>query len=147
MKIISNETQIFHFPQGLPGFETHHDFRFIPEEEAPLAHLISVKEDKVGFILLRPEAYFPEYLKEIDVAEEGIKVLNVNEDMSVDVWVILTLHRQEMANTTVNLRAPILFNPTEGIGTQVILNDDRYLTRQLLFTEENPQPLQEGVVG
>ena len=96
---------------------------------------------------MRPEAYFPEYLKEIDVAEEGIKVLNVNEDMSVDVWVILTLHRQEMANTTVNLRAPILFNPTEGIGTQVILNDDRYLTRQLLFTEENPQPLQEGVVG
>jgi len=144
---MSIEPRIFHFPQGLPGFETHHDFRFIPEEEAPLAHLISVKEDKVGFILLRPEAYFPEYLKEMDVDEEGIKVLNINGDMSVDVWVILTLHRQEMAKTTVNLRAPILFNMVEGIGMQVIFNDDRYLSRQLLFTQENPQPLQEGVVG
>ena len=109
--------------------------------------MISVKEDKVGFILLRPEAYFPEYLKEIDVDEEGIKVLNVNGDMSVDVWVILTLHRQEMVKTTVNLRAPILFNTVEGIGIQVIFNDDRYLSRQKLFTPENPQPLQEGAVG
>jgi len=143
---MSIESQIVHFPQGIPGFETHHDFRFIPEEEAPLAHLISIKEDKVGFILLRPEVYFPEYLKEIDVDEEGIKVLNISTDNPVDVWVILTLHRQEMANMTVNLRAPILFNTVEGIGMQVIFNDDRYLSRQLLFTKENPQPLQEGVV-
>ena len=144
---MSIEPRIVHFPQGIPGFETHHDFRFIPEEEAPLAHLISVKEDKVGFILLRPEAYFPEYLKEIDVDEESIKVLNVNGDISVDVWVIMTFHRQEMAKTTVNLRAPILFNTVGGIGMQVIFNDDRYLSRQLLFTPENPQPLQEGAVG
>ena len=144
---MSIEPRIVHFPQGIPGFETHHDFRFIPEEEAPLAHLISVNEDKVGFILLRPEAYFPEYLKEIDVDEESIKVLNVNGDMPVDVWVIMTLHRREMAKTTVNLRAPILFNTVEGIGMQVIFNDDRYLSRQLLFTQENPQPLQEGAVG
>ena len=52
---MSIEPRIVHFPQGIPGFETHHDFRFIPEEEAPLAHLISVKENKVGFILLRPD--------------------------------------------------------------------------------------------
>jgi len=144
---MSIEPRIFHFPQGLPGFETHHDFQFIPEEEAPLAHLISVKEDKVGFILLRPEAYFPEYLKEIDVDEESIKVLKVNGDISVDVWVILTFHRQEMAKTTVNLRAPILFNMVEGIGMQEIFNDDRYLSRQLLFTDENSKPLQEGAAG
>ena len=67
--------------------------------------------------------------------------------MSADVWVILTLNRQEMAKTTVNLRAPILFNTVEGIGMQVIFNDDRYLSRQLLFTQENPKPLQEGAVG
>lgn len=142
-----NEPRIFHFPQGIPGFETHHDFRFIPEEDVMLARLISVQENKVGFILMRPEAYFPEYLKGMDVDEESIKVLNVNADMPVDVWVIITLHRQDMAKTTVNLRAPILFNLAEGIGMQVIFNDDRYLSRQRLFTEENPQPLQEGVVG
>jgi len=143
---MSIEPRIIHFPEGIPGFETHHDFRFIPEEEAPLAHLISITEDKVGFILLRPEVYFPEYLKEMDVDEEGIKVLNISKNNPVDVWVILTLNRQEMAKTTVNLRAPILFNRVDGIGTQVIFNDDRYLSRQLLFREKNLQPLQEGVV-
>ena len=144
---MSIEALIVHFPQGIPGFETHQDFRFIPEKEAPLAHLISAKEDKVGFILLRPEVYFPDYLKQMDVDEESIKVLNISTDNPVDVWVILTLNRQEMANTTVNLRAPILFNPTQGIGTQVILNDDRYLTRQPLFTDEALKPLQEGAAG
>lgn len=147
MKIISNETKIVHFPQGIPGFETYHDFQFVPEEEAVFAHLISVTEDKVGFILLRPEAYFPEYLKEIDVDEESIKVLNISADTPVDVWVILTLHHQDMAKTTANLRAPLLFNTVEGVGMQVILNDDRYLSRQPLFKEENSQPRQEGVAG
>lgn len=144
---MSKESQIVHFPQGIPGFETHHDFQFIPEEEAMLAHLVSVKEDTVRFILLRPEVYFPEYLKHIDVDEESSMVLNLNGEMAIDVWVILTLNRQEMAKTTVNLRAPILFNMVEGIGMQVIFNDDRFLSRQLLFREENPQPMQEGVVG
>jgi len=144
---MSNGPQIFHFPEGIPGFETHHDFRFIPEEEAVLAHLVSVKEDEVRFILLRPEIYFPEYLKEIDVDEESIKGLNIIANNPVDVWVILTLNRQEIAKTTVNLRAPILFNTVEGIGMQVIFNDDRYLSSQLLLREKNLQPLQEGVVG
>ena len=64
---MTNEPRIFHFPQGIPGFETHHDFRFIPEEDAMLAQLISVKEDKIGFILMRPEGFFPEYVKDIDI--------------------------------------------------------------------------------
>ena len=145
--MMSNEPQIFHFPEGIPGFETHHDFRFIPEEEAVLAHLVSVKEDEVHFILLRPEVYFLEYLKEIDVDEESIKGLNISADNPVDVWVILTLNRQDMTKTTVNLRAPILFNRVDRIGMQVIFNDDRYLSKQLLFREQNPQSLQEGVVG
>lgn len=140
-------TRILHFPQGIPGFETHHEFRFIPVEEALFAHLISVKENEIGFYLLRPEAYFPEYLQEMDVDEESIKVLNVKEDTSIDVWVIFTLNFQDISKTTVNLRAPILFNTAEGIGMQVILNDDRYQSRQPLFTENNTKPVLEGVAG
>ena len=142
-----NEPRTFHFPQGIPGFETHHDFQFIPEEDAMLAQLISVQEDEIGFILMRPEAYFPEYLKEMDVDEESIKVLNISADTPVDVWVILTLHRQDMAKTTANLRAPLLLNTVEGVGIQVIFNDDRYLSRQHIFTEENPLSIKEGVAG
>ncbi len=141
------EPRIFHFPQGIPGFETHQEFKFIPEEDPLFAQLISVKEEEVGFILLRPEVYFLEYLKELDVDEESIKVLNVHADVLVDVWVILTLNRQDLNKTTANLRAPILFNSAEGIGMQVILNDDRYLSSQPLFTEGNQKPLQEGAVG
>jgi len=144
---LPNEPRIFHFPQGIPGFETHHDFKFIPAEDVMLSQLISVQEDKIGFVLLRPEAYFPEYLDKIDVDDESIKVLNISSDTPVDLWVILTMNHQDIVKTTANLRAPLLFNTAEGIGIQVILNDDRYLSRQPLFTEENPQSPQEGVAG
>lgn len=144
---MSNGSRIFHFPQGIPGFETHNDFKFIPEEDVMLAQLISVQEDKIGFIIMRPEAYFPEYLEKIDVDEESLKILKINADTLVDVWVILTLNRQDMAKTTANLRAPLLLNMDEGVGMQVIFNDDRYQTRQRLFKEESPQPIKEGVAG
>lgn len=135
---------IVRFPLGIPGFETYHDFKLIPEEDVMLAQLISVEEDKIGFILMRPEVYFPEYMKDLDVDEESIKVLNVQADLPVDVWVILTLHGQDMSKTTANLRAPILLNTSEQIGIQVILNDDRYLARQPLFKEENQKLQLEG---
>jgi len=83
----------------------------------------------------------------LDVDEESIKVLNISADTPVDVWVILTLHRQDMAKTTANLRAPLLLNTVEGFGIQVIFNDDRYLSRQHIFTEENPLSIKEGVAG
>ena len=142
-----NEPRIFHFPQGIPGFETHHEFKFILAEDVMLSQLISVQEDKIGFILMRPEAYFPEYLDKIDVDDESIKILNISADTPVDLWVILTINNQDMDKTTANLRAPLLFNMVERVGLQVILNDDRYLTRQPVFKVENPQPLQEGAVG
>ncbi|MDR3587742.1 MAG: flagellar assembly protein FliW [Desulfosporosinus sp.] len=142
-----NEPRIFHFPQGIPGFETHHEFKFIPAEDVMLSQLNSVQEEKISFILMRPEAYFPEYLDKIDVDDESIKVLNIGADTPVDLWVILTMNHQDIDKTTANLRAPLLFNMVERVGIQVILNDDQYLTRQPVFTEGTPQPLPEGVVG
>ena len=144
---MSNEPRIFHFPQGIPGFETHHEFKFIPAEDVMLSQLSSVQEEKISFILMRPEAHFPEYLDKIDVDDESIKVLNISADTPVDLWVILTMNHQDIEKTTANLRAPLLFNMVEGVGIQVILNDDRYLTRQPVFTKGNPQPILEGVVG
>ena len=141
-----SEPRVFHFPKGIPGFETYYDFKFILEEDSMLAHLISVEENKIRFGLMRPEAYFPEYLKKIDVDEETLKVLKIDAEALVDVWVILTLNHQNIFQTTVNLRAPLLFNTGAGIGMQVILNDDHYQIRQRLFKEKNSQPIKEGVV-
>lgn len=153
LKFMPQEPQIIRFPQGIPGFETHHDFRFVLEEDPLFAYLGSVQEERVGFILVRPEAFFPEYAREIGrihFNEEDIELLNIRGEQTLDVWLIMTLHRQDLARTTVNLRAPLLLNIVKGIGIQVILEDDRYSSRQPLqplLAEDNPQPLQEGVAG
>jgi len=139
---------IINFPQGIPGFETYHEFEFIPEEESPVAQLIAVQEKHIRFIILHAEANFPGYVQEMQlhVDEENTEILKLNAETRTDIWVILTLNRRDVTKTTGNLRAPLMFNLDEGIGVQIILNNDQYLSNQPLFTEENAQPLQEGAV-
>ena len=142
------EKRIITFPLGIPGFETYRDFMFIPEENSPVAQLISQEEENIRFILLYPQSSFPEYLENIEVTDESIKNLNLEAGAKklVDVWLILTLNHNDPTKTTANLRAPLLFTLPEGIGVQVILNDDKYMSRTPLFAQENKRSFLEGVV-
>lgn len=137
------EELIFNFPQGLPGFEDLSEFRFLPEKEAPLALLTSAESEETGFILLRPEVYFPNYLQEIEI-EDTADVLKAGMDTPIDVWVILKLCQQDLSKTTANLRAPLLFNPEKKLGLQYILNDDQYSSSTMVFPAKDTATLQKG---
>lgn len=152
----------YYFPQGIPGFEANKEFRLVEEEDVPLAQLISVEDDGIGFILMRPEVLFSDYSVELDA--ENIATLKLKPaieettDSSVqseetkhlaqtEVWAIVTLNQQDMTQTTFNLRAPILLNTEKKLGVQLILSDDRYLTRQPIILDKLLVQEQEGVAG
>ena len=84
---------------------------------------ITVKKE-IGFVLMRPEAYFPEYLDKVDVDDESIKGLNISADIAVDLSVILTMnhsrYKQDYGKFT---RATPLYM-VERVGIQVILKHD-----------------------
>lgn len=127
-----NEQEIYNFPQGIPGFEEYHRFKLMREENSPLAQLLSLENGGVGFILMPPDIFFPEYC--LEIPEEGKNVLGLNQaqaEVPVEVWVILT-NSSDVTQITVNLCAPILLNPQKKLGMQMILNDDKYATRQKL---------------
>jgi flagellar assembly factor FliW len=159
MEEIEMEDTIYYFPQGIPGFEDSREFRLVEEGDVPLAQLISVEDEKIGFILMRPGVLFPDYSVDINdqdraVIKLGPEIKEINgssvltdlkDKMQAEVWAIVTLDQQDMAQTTLNLRAPILLNTEQRLGVQLILSDDRYLARQPLVLEE-PQ-VQEGVAG
>ena len=150
---------IYYFTQGIPGFETNREFRLVEEEDVPLAQLISVEDERIGFILMRPGVLFPNYRVEVDAENEEVLKLNkaMNETGSsstlpgekpkvhVEIWAIVTLNRQDISQSTLNLRAPIILNTDHKLGVQLILSDDRYFARQPIALDK---PLgQEGVVG
>lgn len=155
-----NRENIFDFPSGLPGFETYHKYRLIVEEGKPLAQLISVEQEGIGFILLRPGIIFPDYIIEIDKESERILgveqsekhekdeggAIDKGENTGIEVWVILTLH-EEMWKTTANLRAPIILNKEKMIGLQIILTDERYQLKAPIGSGNAENTIQEGTVG
>ncbi|NLM20936.1 MAG: flagellar assembly protein FliW [Peptococcaceae bacterium] len=131
------------FPLGIPGFESYKDWDFIPEQDTPLAQLVCADNEYIGFVLTRPENYFPVYLKDIELDVEARKVLEVKENTKLEVWGILCL-ADDLKQTTINLKAPIIFNLETQKGYQLILNEDKYSSRELLFAQQNQATAEEG---
>ncbi|KLU65882.1 flagellar assembly factor FliW [Desulfosporosinus acididurans] len=151
---------VYNFVKGIPGFEDYRKFRLIEEKGVPFARLISVDEERIGFILIRPGLLFPDYGVEVD--DDNAEVLKLNQvsegsasigalsdegsNINVDIWSIVTLDRQDVAQSTVNLRAPILLNNVQKVGVQLILMDEKYLTKQPLIFDDAGNQGQEGAV-
>jgi flagellar assembly factor FliW len=158
---MKDNDDIYYFAQGIPGFEDYKEFRFIEDREIPFAHLIAVEEERIAFILMQPGLLFPDYGVEVDAEFQEILKLRQAQDeainsgtlhdeslnFNVEIWTIVTLNREDAAQSTVNLRAPILLNTEHKVGVQVILTDERYLTKHPMKSEDSLGKGQEGAVG
>jgi len=109
---------VYHFPNGLPGFEELHDFIIIDDNDTePLRWLLSIEEPNVGFAILEIGLVVPELNRE----------LQAEELEASSVFCVVTLHR-DPEPITVNLKAPIVINRTSMSGKQIVLNSDKYST-------------------
>ncbi|MGI5901744.1 MAG: flagellar assembly protein FliW [Desulfitobacteriia bacterium] len=137
------------FPKGIPGFEEEKIFILEKEEGNPLARLDSATNKDLGFIILQPQLFFPDYLPQVELSPEEVKLLEVKPEDELAVWSLATISLSDITKSTVNLRAPLILNFRTNKGIQMILNDENYPYRQKLFAEaeaalENPG---EGAVG
>ncbi len=109
---------IYHFPNGLPGFEEFHKFIIIDEKDTePLRWLLSIEDPNIGLPLLEASLIAPDIYGELPV-----------EEKSSSVFVVVVL-RRDPEPTTANLKAPIVLNDAERTGKQVVLNSDKFSTQ------------------
>lgn len=134
------EKDIYQFPKGLPGFEEETEFALIPWEDTPFSYLQSTQEPGLSFLLVSPFVFMPSYSFELsDTDKEELAIKD-----QVSVYTIVTIHSQ--ANkSTMNLLAPIVLNPENRLGKQVILHQSGYETRHLIWTEEEKTSVKGGV--
>ena len=58
--------KVVHFPRGLIGFESEHEFTLLQmREDLPFLMLQSTKSPNVGLLVTDPYTFYPEYLIEI----------------------------------------------------------------------------------
>lgn len=126
------EEKAIEFSSGLYGFEGVK--RFIIADVSGggdvFKQLLSLEKPGLGFTLVHPGAFFPDY--EPDIAEGEIAELGAERPDDLVIMCIANVPDQ-FKEATANLKAPIIFNPHTLKARQVILDDDRYTTRHRLF--------------
>lgn len=126
------EDQVYRFPEGLYGFEELRRFVLIEATPgAPWKWLQSLDEPRISFVILDPFVVCPDYQPGIPAAE--LAPLGLETANEAAVYVLATVPA-DLARTTVNLRAPLVFNPKARLGRQIILPDDRYQVRHPAFS-------------
>lgn len=107
--------------EPMPGFPEDRRFQLAHlDDEGVLGALRSLDHDGLQFLVVPAAQFFPQY--EPVVGDETVAALGISA--VEDILVLLVVHAaQTLAETTVNLRAPLLVNTTTMRAAQVILDD------------------------
>ncbi len=106
----------------MPGFPAHGRFALVElDDEGLLCSLTSLDEPGLRFLVVAPSAFFDDYTPLVD--DTVVAELGLEDDADLAVLVVLTA-AQSLADTTANLRAPVLINVANRRGCQVVLDDE-----------------------
>lgn len=125
------EDQVFHFAKGIPGFDEEADFALVALEESPFWVLQSVKERGHSFLLADPFTFYPSY--EFELPDDEAEELGIESDVLVRCIVTL---KEQVEASTINLLAPIIFNPNGLTGKQIVIHRTSYHTKHSLLQEQ-----------
>jgi flagellar assembly factor FliW len=116
------------FPAGLPGFPHAHQFDLAPWGPAgsPFMLLTARDDSDVGFVVVPPWVFYPDYEFELDSATAERLGLERAEDAVV--FAVVTL-RDRPEDSTLNLLGPIVVNRLTHEAAQVVLPSAGYSVR------------------
>ncbi|OAB42936.1 flagellar assembly protein FliW [Paenibacillus glacialis] len=134
--------QVYLFAKGLSGFEEETEFVIFRPEEGPFCYLQSVREPKLSFMLSDPFTFYPDYEFELnDTEREELDIVAMETQIIVHCMVTLS---SNIERSTLNLLAPLVFNPDKRMGKQVVLHHTTYQTRHQLFVGSEVQSSREA---
>jgi len=117
---------LLHFPAGMIGFPTLHDFVVMPnKKEGPLFWIQSVDDPDIAFVLTDPSNFFLDYQVTPDDSERNY--LNIAKDDECFVLTVVTVPPDQ--KITINLAAPILFSAKTNRAIQVILEQTQFKSK------------------
>jgi flagellar assembly factor FliW len=118
---------IVNFTAGVIGFFSERRVVLIPHRNSSyLAWLQSATTPALAFPVVSAHAFGTEYA---DVSIEAAKVAGVG-GQAEECAVMVVLCAPHAQPATVNLLAPVVINLQTRLGAQVILQDNRYTTRE-----------------
>ncbi|HUW70203.1 MAG TPA: flagellar assembly protein FliW [bacterium] len=127
-----DERQVIDFPDGLIGFRKFTSYALLDAPQKPYFYLQSMELAELGFILLDPFLFRPDY--SIDVADEAMRSLGVMDPDDALVLAMVTVP-PDGGPITANLMGPLVIGRKIRRGAQVILTDPRWATKHDVMAE------------
>ncbi|MDP6980489.1 MAG: flagellar assembly protein FliW [Myxococcota bacterium] len=116
---------VLHF-NGLPGFSQARRFVVVDHADTTsFSWLVSLDDPDLAFVIANPWHFFPGY--DPAVGTRHLTALEITKPEQLETVVFASFHGRQV---TLNLSAPILINRESMQGTQVIIDDPRYSTRE-----------------
>ena len=133
------EDEVITFENGIFGFEENKKYLLIRFEEnnAGLLCLQNLEDEQLAFTVANPFVFMPEYAPM--VAQADLDKIG-NPPISNLVFYNTCVIAENIQESTVNLRCPLVINGETKQAVQVILEDNSYAFKQLfyeLFKKEN----------
>jgi flagellar assembly factor FliW len=131
-----DENAVVRIQEGMLGFSKLRDYVLIenPDTE-PFKILQSINDPYVAFPMIDPRLLASDY--HCSVAPEDIQVLGIADPSEV-ILLAVTVIPDNLSESTVNLKAPLLINQRNLKGKQIVLQESEYDTMHPLvpMTEE-----------
>lgn len=131
------EEDVITFEDGLYGFGGMKQFVLIlnPIEGLPFHYLQSVEDQRLSFIVTSPFLFVENY--DFELSDQMVEKMGVDKVEDIEIFSI-TVVNQELKDTTINLKAPIIVNRKNRSAKQFILNED-YPCKQLIFNSSKTE--------
>ena len=126
-----DKKEAIHIINGLIGFEAYTEYLPIPfhEDSDSLISLQSLEDETLSFILMNPFGILADYSPSL--SDEELKELDAEASEDLSYYVVCVM-RDSVAESTVNLKAPLVVNARTRQARQIILDQSEYTFRHVL---------------
>ena len=131
------ESSVYSFPHGIYGFEDVNAFAVFMHEENDVSfiYLQAVKTQLPCFLVFSPWDLAPDY--EPKVSPDELNMLGVVSEQDLIFLTIATVPPENARQLSINIKSPIVLNPINMTGRQVILLNEDYPVRYRPFDDGN----------
>ncbi len=127
------EKELIDFPHGVFSFEEHKKFVFIENQGYTALWLQSAQGENPCFIVFDPLEFIKDYAPKLPKGSLAELKAKSPEELCFFVIAVIPQNIREM---TVNLKSPIVVNPSKNRGMQIILENEEYGVRCRVFPED-----------
>lgn len=127
------EEAMFHFPEGILGFEELKRFVLIERSKGSAIYFLQAVDDpSLAFAVTDPNSFRPDYAPQL--WEEDRLALEWEGGPNLKVLTILTVP-EDVRELTANLMAPVILHTEKRLGRQVVQRHGEYSTRHRVLDE------------